>query len=186
LRHTDGRKEHCRQLRNAGLVEHLLTGADEDGRVRELYLASVEAFNQWSEALNEQSTPRRPGEGFSLMILADATGVDNDAVGALADWCLENGLFSVSVWGPGCERVHDVFDEEDVIKGPSAATRGKAVVMSTWHESESLLEALEYFWTSTFEDESVDWGPAWIILVVGRNDWAEQARALAATELAAL
>jgi hypothetical protein len=170
-------------------VERLLTATDEDGRRRELYVTEVQSFEDWRAVLNEQSLPKQGNDGFALLLVADATDVDGRTVADLADWCIENGLFSVSVWGPGCERVHDIFDEEDVELRFDAGKRDapyEAVVMSTWHEHESLAEAIEYFWICTFADDGRAWGPAWIALVVASKEWATQVRTLATTELAEL
>lgn len=39
-------------------------------------------------------------------------------------------------WGPGCERLHDCFDEADVCHKLDDADA--PVVMTTWHDRESL------------------------------------------------
>lgn len=133
--------------------------------------------------------PTSNGEGFALLIVCDATKVEAAVIGDLARWCIQHGLFSVSTWGPSCERVHDLFDQGDValmltLEEPARAESG--VVMSTWHDKETLASAVEYFWTCTIAHEAKAWGPAWIVLVIGSEAWADEVRLLAATELLGL
>src|SRR5207249_4112351 len=79
-------------------VEKLLTATDEDGRRRDLYVTEAKSFEDWRATLNEQSLPKQGDDGFALLLVADATDVDTTTVADLADWCIDKGLFSVSVW----------------------------------------------------------------------------------------
>src|SRR6267154_1524167 len=48
---------------------------------------------------------------FVLLIAVDASQGPDETIAAAADAILTNGLASLCVWGPDCERVHDIFDE---------------------------------------------------------------------------
>lgn len=52
-------------------------------------------------------------------------------------------------WGPACERAHDIYDET-LIEIEVKENRRKHV-MTTWHQDESLSEAL---WYLLFQPES--------------------------------
>jgi hypothetical protein len=168
-------------------VEKVASGLDDQDRVRELYLAIAPSFASWHEALSEASLPRKADEGFALLLIADASVVDTDTVCDLATFCINNGVFSVSSWGPDCERVHDTFDEVDVelrfLPQVDSDEPFEGVVMTTWHAKESLAEALEYFWTCTFNSDGRSWGPTWTILVIGNAGWADEVRSLVRSAL---
>ena len=77
-----------------------------------------------------------------LFIAADARGVDHEVIARAADHLLKHGLVSVCVWGPDCERVHDIFDEVYIGDG---SIEPSFVLMSTWHDNGSLEDAYEFF-----------------------------------------
>ena len=87
----------------------------------------------------------------------------------------------MSVWGPECEWIHDLFDFEDI--EVHAPAQGYPVVMSTWHADEPLNEAMTVFF-SAFPDEGKPAGPARILLNVGERDWTGPMRTIVRQELA--
>jgi hypothetical protein len=52
-----------------------------------------------------------PSAHTVLLIAADARGVPADMIRRAAEHLLQSGLTFVCVWGPDCERVHDIFDQ---------------------------------------------------------------------------
>ncbi|MCB9870138.1 MAG: hypothetical protein H6837_09795 [Planctomycetes bacterium] len=74
-----------------------------------------------------------------------------ETVSHIAEQVLASGCVYLCAWGPGCERVHDIFDEILVGKDPDPAD--DSVVMTTWHADESLEDALWFFLRSTSPDE---------------------------------
>lgn len=116
-------------------MESLGRYADEDGE-RDLYLAWVPSLEEW-RLLAADSRWRETVEdspaGFALFLACDAEGLSADLIGDFASYCIQHGLFWVSIWGPDCERVHDIFDEVDIDQEAEPGT-----VMSTWHDDESL------------------------------------------------
>src|SRR6266511_4271195 len=114
--------------------------ADQDGD-RQVLL--IDLSDDWTWP------PEAGIEWFTAFIAADATKVTVDAVTSLATGMLSHRCAYVSVWGPDCERVHDIFDEVYVQDYPhplvgheQAWSPDLPFLMTTWHESESLASAL--------------------------------------------
>ncbi len=67
-----------------------------------------------------------------------------------ADYLLDRGLAYFCAWGPESERVHDLVDwaierrELDGLDYPPAIGDLRYLVMTTWHEEETLDDALSY------------------------------------------
>lgn len=162
-------------------MEILGEGTDDNGWHRQLCLATADGFDGWSSGLTAASLLREE-DRFALLLVGDAIGVDAAVIGDLADWCITHGLFWMSVWGPDCERVHDIFDEEEVMLALDTPVelRDGGDVMTSWHDDETLSEAFEFFWTSSFAADDRIWGPKHIVLVVGSRAWADEVRSLAA------
>jgi hypothetical protein len=76
-----------------------------------------------------------PSAHTVLFIAADARDVHTDTIARVAARLLASGLIWVCVWGPDCERVHDIFDEIHIGDG---TTEPSFTLMSTWHSDESL------------------------------------------------
>ena len=110
-----------------------------------------------------------PSPHFGCMIAWDARGASVDQVSALVDPLIKLGAVYFCVWGPDCERVHDIVDESD----PYADT----VIMTTWHDKESLEEALWFFLNSTWPDDHFEQTfRAGLAISVGSSSWADAMR----------
>jgi hypothetical protein len=90
-------------------------------------------------ALEQLAFPPRP---MVVLIAADAVTVSVDLLARVGESFLDAGLVVVCVWGPDCERVHDVFDE--VYVGDGTIERDSPMI-STWHDDESLEDVVEFF-----------------------------------------
>jgi hypothetical protein len=109
---------------------------------------------------------------FCLFLAIDATSVNDGEIRETARLLLEQGIAYLCVWGPDCERVHDLFDLERMPDEP----KGR-VVMTTWHSKESLSEALWFFANCAepddgFEADCTDW----IALCFSNDSWGKQIR----------
>jgi hypothetical protein len=111
-----------------------------------------------------------PSAHTVLLIAADARGVSTDVIASVAARLLSAGLIYICVWGPDCERVHDVFDEVYVGDG---CTEPDFTLMSTWHDDESLDEAVWYFTQCAFPPDTEIEKTSYVAVAVGRPDWAE-------------
>ena len=77
--------------------------------------------------------------------------------------------------GAGCERVHDIFDEER--DGPNPLISADPVVMTTWHEDESLAEALGFVLAAAIPDDGfIDDCGATLGVAIGSAEWANEIR----------
>ena len=115
----------------------------------------------------EQVTP--PSAHTILLIVADARDVSADAIARVAERFLATGLIYVCVWGPGCERVHDIFDEVHVGDG---SREPSFTLMSTWHSDESLDKAIRYFVATAFPLDPEMATTSYLAVTVGSTAWA--------------
>ena len=109
---------------------------------------------------------------FILLLALDASSIEDERVSAVAKTLLLRGLAGLSVWGPDCSRVHDLFDHE---RDPDETD--ERVVVTTWHDDEPLSEAVCYFDlcaypSSDFERDCRDW----IAIAIGDKCWEEEMR----------
>jgi hypothetical protein len=113
------------------------------------------------------------------------TDIRAEAIVAFARAALTNGMVYLCAWGAGCERFHDLVDEivvaDDIGERLYAGPKDQDTIMTTWHENETLEEALDFFvrWslpTEGFEPESGHWlamsagDPGWITTIRRRLD----------------
>jgi hypothetical protein len=131
---------------------------------RTLYVACL---NQWPTSI-DLGVPR-----FRLFLACDATDVPEDALSAIAERALASGATYIVIWGPGCERVHDIFDEQDVAMRLAAPERHH--IITTWHADESLDAALWFFADVALAGLNDDLSVGFAV-AVGREDWHRQMR----------
>jgi low affinity Fe/Cu permease len=121
-----------------------------------------------------------PAGRFRLFVAADISDVSVHAISEFASAALSQGMVYFSAWGRDCERLHDIIDEvivEDEIGehrfvGPTA----NDVVMTTWHEDETLEEALDFFTTSAIPTNGFAVNSSFrLVICIGNPDWAETA-----------
>ena len=93
-----------------------------------LYLASFESM---------PGSIHLPSAHYVAFLAADAFGADPKTISGFAKKLLISGCVFFCAWGPDCERVHDIFDEECYEINP--------VILTTWHSQETLDEALWFF-----------------------------------------
>jgi len=85
---------------------------------------------------------------FVLLLAANTTPLSGPELVDAARRILEAGASYVCCWGPGCERLHDCFDEARF--GFDDPDAGDDVIMTTWHEDESLEEAIWFAINTAF------------------------------------
>ena len=83
-------------------------------------------------------------------------------------------------WGPECERFHDIVDEviigDDLSEQEFSGPNTSDVVMTTWHDDETLEEALDFFATCAVPTDG--FGPDSdfrFVICVANQQWAAQA-----------
>jgi hypothetical protein len=116
-----------------------------------------------------------PAANFVCLLAWDARGVSADAVFALVEPLLRAGASYFVCWGPDCERVHDIIDE--IVSYPENDVRvpDDSCIMTTWHTSEPLTEALSFFLERSWPDEHyIDTTRAALAVSVGSPEWAAE------------
>jgi hypothetical protein len=112
----------------------------DDVMERELYIIAAPDFADLPRSFSF------PTPHFAALLAADTTVTPESTLTAFADTLLQSGCAYFCSWGPGCERVHDLFDAQCLF-APS-------LIMTTWHADEPLDEALWFLLRSTFPDEA--------------------------------
>lgn len=104
---------------------------------------------------------------FVTLLAFDASQTDDSALQELAKHLLRSGCVFFSAWGPECERVHDAFD--------SVANFHEPLIMTTWHNDESLDDAIwNFVYVTSPDDEYWDTCRSALAISVGNLDWSAQ------------
>ncbi|HTQ43186.1 MAG TPA: hypothetical protein VMI75_10560 [Polyangiaceae bacterium] len=112
---------------------------------------------------------------FVLFVAADASSASDEVLASYAAAAISAGCVYVCVWGQDCSRVHDCFDIADLELSDWSAD--DAVVMSSLHPEESLVEALYFALELAIpEDEPPDMRTAVVAAV--QQPWLEETRSL--------
>jgi hypothetical protein len=137
---------------------------------RQLLLAPVPDLDSWPVDL-----PEVEGE-FVAFVAVDASGLPDPILESFARKLLSQHAAYVCIWGPDCERVHDVVDAVRDRDHPGG--EDDAVVMTTWHADDTLDQALWFaLYTACPHDQLIETCGATVCIVVGRKDWAGDIRA---------
>ena len=108
-------------------------------------------------------------EHFGLLLAIEGQSLDSEQVRRVAKVLIQKGLASFCVWGPDCERIHDLFDAAAIELDPEQT---KGVIMTTWHDDEPLEEAISYFMNCAIPDEAYQRTCRdWIFAPVASSDW---------------
>jgi len=111
---------------------------------------------------------------FVCVIAWDARSATSEEIAEFAGRVLRAGAVFICAWGPDCERVHDIVDaKRDDSTPPSTVDR---VVMTTWHDNESLAEAL-CFALGAWPDEGYEEEcRSTLGIAIGSPSWAAEIR----------
>ena len=118
-----------------------------------------------------------PLQRFRLFVAADTTGCAPEALAEFADAALKQGMVYFCAWGHDCERFHDIVDEviveDDLGKRLFVGPNPKDTVMTTWHERDTLDEALDFFFNLACPTDGfvVD-SDCWLAICVNNSEWA--------------
>ena len=104
---------------------------------RDLFALEIESFSQ--QMLNLEL----PSPYFVCLLASDFRQASDSQVRRLASGLLKSGACYFVCWGPGCKRAHDLVDEAINSLQPNPSDTN--VIMTTWHEGESLDDALFMF-----------------------------------------
>jgi hypothetical protein len=141
----------------------------DEGLGRDLFLLSIPTSQDMPHELFG-ATAR-----FVCLIAWDARDAGVQELSAIALQLLNAGAVYVCAWGPGCERVHDFIDEERDALDPT--TTADSVVMTTWHDDESLADTLGFVLVAAIPDEAyVNDCRSTLGIAIGSAQWAAEIR----------
>ena len=113
------------------------------------------------------------GKHCVMFLAMDAHPMSVDEISNIANWALDQGAVYLCAWGPDCERVHDIIDEVLVDRNPGETDED--VIMTTWHDDETLEEALWFAVNSAFAVSAYEQTCKTLVAVaVGNRDWGSQ------------
>lgn len=79
---------------------------------------------------------------FVCLLAMDATGIEAALTSPLQRFLLDEGCVYFCTWGPDCERIHDLMDEE--IVGFGFPKPGEGAVITTAHAGDTLEQAIDF------------------------------------------
>ena len=139
-------------------------------------LTEIGVFSLHAASLKEASAELvLPTKYLTALIVCDSDQLSVGEISDLAKALLEKGAVYLCFWGKGCKRFHDIVDEieaEADTFGKSCPARHNGTLMTTWHEKESLDEALWFLlscaWPLDDEIESC----STVVITIGNKLWA--------------
>jgi hypothetical protein len=134
-------------------------------------------YEVWALAADEPGAISGQFTGFRTFGCAVAWDAQNqpvDVIAAFSNQLISAGCAFIGFWGPGCERVHDIFDEEEV--GDGSGPMDAPIIVTTWHENESWPDTLDFLMDLGAPVKSLSPGcHDLIILSLGSQEWTAQA-----------
>jgi len=136
---------------------------------RAVFLCPAESIGDLPEKIKASSP------NFGLLLMMDAKNINSQEILDAGTTLTQKGMAYLCAWGPDCERVHDLIDEAAQEKHDELT--GDDVIMTTWHSSDTLVEALWFFLHSAFPTQSFQAGCLdWVIAPIRNHDWEQEVR----------
>lgn len=112
-----------------------------------------------------------PTEAFVLFLAWDASDATVEQANCIIHPALDRGVEYVCTWGARCEWVHDGFDEEIVMREIESGVQRDAdeVIMTTWHDDDSLYDAVWFSVFSAIPPHCYD-GTPWSVVCASVGD----------------
>ena len=122
---------------------------------------------------------------FGCFIAWNARAQSAMSILSVIELLMRSGASYFCCWGDDCERVHDIIDEIDAAPDEELASPFNAVRTTTWHDEESLGEAIEFFLTTTLAHEHYEpTTRSALVLIIGDNKFASEVRKTLLTKMA--
>jgi hypothetical protein len=126
---------------------------------RAMYVVELPRLGDYPDELE------RPGPHFVAFVAADVAAASDEELARFARTLVTQGASYVCAWGPGCERLRDAVDEV------------RDDVTTSWHQDDTLDEALWFALFATVPDERyLETTDAVLAVVVAEPKWAAQVR----------
>ena len=111
---------------------------------------------------------------FTLLLAIDAGRYRDEQLHALAERFRAAGLAYLCAWGPGCSRVHTLFDFAFVDEQSRRVDR--PLLMTTDHEHEPLAEALWFAIDLAFHADVRDPRESAVVIGTDSDEWRAEVR----------
>lgn len=136
---------------------------------RRLFSVAIDSPSELSSQLG------LPAGNVACLLAWDARGVSAEAVSSLVAPLLRAGASYFVCWGPDCERVHDIIDELASEPDNEFGIPEDSCIMTTWHDSERLRDALWFFLVNSCPDKNYENSTrAALAIAVGSGEWAAE------------
>ena len=136
----------------------------------------LEVFALHAESLREAAAKLSlPTQSFIALIACDSDQLAVKEIGEYAIGLMEQGATYICCWGKGCERFHDIIDEIWVVRemdGKYGAVAKDSTLMTTWHNDESLDEALWFLLSSAWPPDGEIESCSTVVITIGNESWA--------------
>jgi len=121
-----------------------------------------------------------PSKRFRLFVAANAVDTSTETLSDFALAALNQGVVYFCSWGPDCERFHDIVDElvavDDIGARKFAGPNNSDTVMTTWHTSDSLEDAIDFFATLAVPTDGFAPDSDFrLVICVSNEQWAVRA-----------
>ena len=146
-------------------MKKLIAYKDEAPFERKLFSLSIPNLESFPLQLE------LPSRNFVLLLACDARKIEDSVITDFANSMIDRGIAYFCAWGADCERVHDLFDLAFVTR-EIEEERQLPHIMTTWHNDESLDEALWFMLFSAYPDEAfADTFGVDLAVSVGNDEW---------------
>ena len=135
----------------------------------------LQVFALHAESLREAVAKLSlPTQSFIALIACDSAQLAVDEIGEFAIGLMEQGAIYICCWGKGCERFHDIIDEIWVVRemdGKYGAVAKDSTLMTTWHNDESLDEALWFLLSCARSPDDKMESCSTIVITIRNESW---------------
>jgi hypothetical protein len=117
-----------------------------------------------------------PSRYFACLLAWDASEVSADEIRSVGQKLVDQGAAYFCLWGPDCERVHDLIDEVEAAR-EEANPDDQSVIMTSWHHDEPLSEAIWFVLRCALPDDPyIDDCKSTLAISIGSSEWATEIR----------
>ena len=142
------------------IAEYVL---NDEFPAKKVLFCAASSLDDLPDALSDLSSP------FVFFIAADATSITEQTILEVGKKLLSHGMIYACVWGPDCEKFHDILDAAIVQRNPSESSAN--VVMTTWHSKETLEKAVWFFlncaWPAPAYKQACE---SWVAAAIGNTE----------------
>jgi len=113
---------------------------------------------------------------FVCLIVWNSLNERDDVLHQVAQKLLRNGAVYICAFGDGCQKLHDVIDDEIISQELEDNTEATSI-LTTWHSSEPFDDALWYFLYTTHPADAYEKDcNSWLLVSIGDHDYSSTVR----------